>query len=501
MLNTRTLPRKDARSPGSAPAFGLTSGSAGNGSDGLPEPVRSSRWTQLTLPVQFLLAGAVVMLAAMTIAGHWVSTSIRAIAVQNAAANAAVFVENFVAPISQELALSDHLSEGSKQKLVDILEGSTLKERILSYKIWGPGGRIIHASNPDIIGRVFQVEEDLRQALAGGISASFKALERAESQAEALLGVPLLEVYLPLRETRTNEVIAVIEFYERADQLERDLFTAALQSWLTVGATFLISGSCLFWIVQAGGRQIRSQRTQLKAQLEETRRVGEQNAMLQRKAVTASARASAKAERTLRQLGADLHDGPAQYLSLAALRLEGAFPGTPEQAAIKEEIRQSLNHAMREIRALSRGLALPDLDTQKLGALITQAVTAQHGPLNGRNALSIRGDAGTEIGYAQKLCVYRFLQEGLSNAARHAPAAAVSVHCRIRARSVEVVVADDGPGFDTATALRLRAEGGQGLLGLYDRVESIGGSMRVDSRRPGGTTLSISLPIGEHDAR
>ncbi|MFY0312399.1 sensor histidine kinase [Leisingera sp. D0M16] len=462
-------------------------------------PAKNSRWTQLTLPVQFLLAGAVVMLIAMSIVGYWVSTSIRIIAVQNAAANAAVFVESFIAPISQELALSDHLSDSSKRALVNILEGSSLRERIVSYKIWGPDSRIIHASNPDVIGLQFWPEDGLKEALEGRVSASFKGLNGPENAAEAQLEMPLLEVYLPLRETSSNEIIAVIEFYERADELERNLFAATLQSWLMVGATFLVSGMCLFWIVQAGGRKIRSQRAQLKSQLEETRRVGEQNATLQKKAVTASARASAKAERTLRQLGADLHDGPAQYLSLAALRLENAFAAGSEQDAVKEEVREWLNRAMSEIRTLSRGLALPDLDGQKLDTLVRQAVHSQRRLNRRKNVLSIQGDVNVDIGYAQKLCVYRFLQEGLSNAARHAPEAAVSVQCRIGRKALQVIITDDGPGFDTTTALRVRAEGGQGLLGLYDRVESIGGSMSVDSRRPGGTILTIGLPIEGHE--
>ena len=62
---------------------------------------------------------------------------------------------------------------------------------------------------------------------------------------------------------------------------------------------------------------------------------------------------------------------------------------------------------------------------------------------------------------------------------------------------LEVVLSDDGPGFDPAVALRLRAEGGQGLLGLVDRLESIGGTMTIGSVPGQGTTLSIRVPTEE----
>ena len=69
------------------------------------------------------------------------------------------------------------------------------------------------------------------------------------SAAEAALGIPLLEVYSPIRELWSGEIIAVAEFYERADQLEMDLAKARRTSWLVVGSAFLASTVVLFCIV------------------------------------------------------------------------------------------------------------------------------------------------------------------------------------------------------------------------------------------------------------
>ena len=454
-------------------------------------------WLGLGLPGQFLLAGAAVMTVAMLIVGTWVASSIRQTIVQNAALNAVEFVENFITPIGQELAHGDTLSDPAILALEEILARPSVSERVLSYKLWSPDGRVVHASNPEIIGQVFSPSHEFLAAVAGEVSASYESLDAPESAAEARMDTPLLEVYMPLRELWTSEIIGVVEFYENASKLRTELFNARLKSWAIVGATFVASGLLLFGIVQAGGRTIREQSEMLKAQLDLTQRIGAQNAELQRRAVSASARATVQFERMLRQLGADLHDGPAQYLALAALRLDDAIERGDARTGLGSEIRASLDHAMREIRLLSRGLALPDLDTQTPGTLIRRAVDAHREKVPSDVTLDVQMGPDVVLGHAQKLCIYRFLQESLSNAARHAPGAAVRVTCKAGGDQLVLTVADNGPGFDPAQVRRLRAEGGQGLTGLQDRLESIGGTLTIASAPGQGTELTISLPIEE----
>jgi hypothetical protein len=89
--------------------------------------------------------------------------------------------------------------------------------------------------------------------MSGAIAWSFEVLDDLENEAEAALGVPLLEVYSPIRQAWTGDVIAVAEFYERAEGLAADIQSARRTSWIVVGGTFLASGIILFGIVQAGG--------------------------------------------------------------------------------------------------------------------------------------------------------------------------------------------------------------------------------------------------------
>jgi signal transduction histidine kinase len=95
-----------------------------------------------------------------------------------------------------------------------------------------------------------------------------------------------------------------------------------------------------------------------------------------------------------------------------------------------------------------------------------------------------------------RICGYRFLQEGLSNAARHAPDAQVKVVVEASAEAISAVVLDDGPGFEPGQRGSRKAEGGQGLAGLRDRAESLGGSLEIASGAE-GTKLSLTLPLGK----
>ncbi len=150
-------------------------------------------------------------------------------------------MESVVSPLSQELAHGDRFSDQASLALDEIFMTQPMRDRIVSYKFWKQGGVIAHASDTDIIGKRFNPTDDLRRAWSGEISGSFEELDHAESAAEAALGIPLLEVYSPIRELWSGEIIAVAEFNERADQLEIDLAKARRTSWLIVGSPGLAS--------------------------------------------------------------------------------------------------------------------------------------------------------------------------------------------------------------------------------------------------------------------
>jgi signal transduction histidine kinase len=436
------------------------------------------------------------MLAAMLVIGAWITGRIEDSVVSNTASAAALYLESFFSPLSQELAANDRLSEPASRALDEVFAATGVGQRIVSFKIWKPGGLIAHASDPALVGRRFAPKAELQAAWAGRVSGSFDDLDDPENAGEAGLGLPLLEVYSPLHEVWSGKIIAVAEFYEVASDLERDLADARRKSWLLVAGTFLASGLMLLGIVRAGSRTIARQKAELEAQIGESRAIAAQNVELRQRAIDASARATAQAERSLRRVCADLHDGPAQYVALAAMRLDSLVPATEAGRREAAALGEALQTALGEIRALSRGLSLPELDRLSLAEVARRAVGAHLRPAGPAVRLAYRGPEDPPVGESARICLYRFLQEGLSNASRHAPGAEVSVEVEVADGRLTAVVADEGPGFDPA-APGATGGGGQGLDGLRDRAESLGGGFRVESAPGRGTRLTLTLGLGK----
>ena len=459
--------------------------------------IHEAGWGRWSLPLQFLLAGAVVMVLAMLAVGFWVASRIEQGVVESSAVAAADYVETFIAPLGEDFALGPPLAEPARRALEAAFASPSVADRIVSYKIWRPDGLVLMASDTEIIGQRFAEADDLKRAWTGKVAASYEDFGDPEDDREAALGIPLLEVYSPLHAYFSGEVTAVVEFYQDGTALAEALADARRKSWLVVGGAFLGSGVLLFGIVQAGGRTIDRQRRMLETQLAETRAVSAQNVELKRRVVGASSRATAQTERAMRQLGADLHDGPGQHLALAALRLDALLPETERGSEDAQAVRASLDQALAEIRALSRGLAIPDLDEIDMATAIERAVQEHRRKTGMEVALQGVPPTGPGHDYARKLCAYRFLQEALSNAARHAGTGAATVRVESSDTGLSISVRDDGPGFDRTEALRLRQDGGQGLLGLIDRAESLGGAVAIDSATGRGACITLTLPTEE----
>ena len=453
-------------------------------------------WMRLSLPGQFMLAGGTVMLVAMIAVGSWVSHRIEQAAVQNFAITAANYVESFISPVTQDLADGTELSEPAQQAMVEIFSGKALSERIVSYKIWKKGGLVVHASDQSLVGQNFEPSDDLRAAWRGEVSASFEDLNDPEDASEASLGVPLLEVYSPIHEVFSGEIIAVAEFYERADALQIELSDAQRTSWMVVGSAFALSGLLLIGIVRAGGRTIEAQRAELRTQLAASEKLAIQNDTLRKRAITANQRATAQTEQTIRRVGSDLHDGPAQHLSFAALRLDSAL-GRDGSSGVRNEIRSSLDKALEEIRAISRGLALPELEELDVAGLVRRAVTERETQSGLSVELRFEGAEPKALSYAEKLCIYRFLQEGLSNAFRHGKVENAVVTVIGALECVKIRIEDAGVGFDVHDPVPLDESGGQGLIGLRDRAESIGGTLNIESGIGAGTILTLEIATEE----
>ncbi len=450
---------------------------------------RRKGWEGLSLARQFALAGGVVMLAATLLVGWFVSGRIEEVVVRNTANATALYMESFVAPLTQDLAREDSLSDESRANIGALLEGTALGRRVVSFKIWREGGLLVDASNTELVGQRFAPTDNLKLAWAGEVRADFEDTADPEDTNEDALGVPLLEIYSPIREIETGRVIAVAEFYEVATQLKSDLARARLASWGTVALVMLVIGASLFAVVLRGSRTIDNQLAALAE-------LSSRNVSLRLRVQGAAARFAAMNDQTLRRIGADLHDGPAQQMGFAALRLDALRKAAgPDAGAAVDEVARAVKDAIAEVRTISRGLSLPDIDRRPLGDLIEGLADAHKARTGAEVEVSCRIEPGVDLPEAAKICIYRFVQEGLNNGWRHAEGRGQTVHLVLQGDDLSLIVADAGPGF-AAPPPGAGADGTTlGLAGLADRVESLGGHFTARNRKGGGAELVMRLDL------
>lgn len=456
------------------------------------------RWQEMSLARQFALAGGVVMLVAMVVVGFWVSTRIEKAVVRNTATATAVYMESLIAPLLQGHALDDRLPPAAEAELHRILKETALGERVASFKLWRADGLVLDASNEALKGQRFPITENLRLAAAGEVQADFDETGDEEDAAEAALRVPLLEIYGPIRDLRSGEVVAVAEFYERGTRLERDIGLARLGSLAAVASVMTTIGLALFVIVLRGSRTIDRQVGAL-------RDMAVHNLALRRRVQGAAARFAALNDQTLRRIGADLHDGPVQMMSFAALRLDALRRHVPEGVGRQEldAVEAALRESIVELRNISRGMSLPDLERKPVESLMRSLAEAQ--AARGGMAVEVTADLDDEATLPPevKTCLYRVAQEGLTNAWRHGGGSTAELAVRLKDGVLTLSVMDRGPGFPAAeTAPEGDGDGGGdggglGLAGLADRVESLGGQLLKLPRTGGGAELRMVLDLRE----
>lgn len=195
----------------------------------------------------------------------------------------------------------------------------------------------------------------------------------------------------------------------------------------------------------------------------------------------------------MRRISAELHDGPAQALALASLRLDALMrrASVPRDDEEARNLRSTLEEALRDVRNLCRGLTLPQLEGRTLAETLEMAISAheRRTETTVERAFGPDGWLSRPLPHPILICVYRFVQEGLMNAFRHASGRDVGVSCGGPEDRLSVTISDSGPGFDPEAP-----RDGLGLSGLRERVQSIGGDFEIESSPSKGTSLIMILP-------
>lgn len=444
------------------------------------------RWKVQSLARQFLLAGGLVSLAALLLVGVFVTSVIEAAVTRHAAATTALYVDSVIAPLLPDMRTNRELEDSVSRALDETLGNGALGNRLVGFRLLHPDGTVLYANGDQLAHRRNDPDENLAAAWQGQVTAEYLP---GGSDGER----PLLRIYNPILQPWSGDVVAVSEFHEIATDFERGLRVARVRSWLAVLVVTLGFFLALSAIMLRGSRTIDRQSRTLQQRVRELSELLAQNRALHARVQRASQRVAALNESHLRKIGADLHDGPAQLVALAALRLDTAATGPKASARKREqelaEIKANLDEALDEIRSISSGLVLPRIEAAELPEILTKVVRAHEHRTGTPVKLSL-SDRAPPLPPSAKICVYRFVQEALNNSYRHGGGKGQRVEQAGEDGCITVEVADDGPGFDPAA---VRPDG-LGLSGLRERVESLGGRFSVESSG-NGTRVKMFLRL------
>jgi signal transduction histidine kinase len=209
---------------------------------------------------------------------------------------------------------------------------------------------------------------------------------------------------------------------------------------------------------------------ELKARLEELR--------------GSRARVIAAGQTERQRLERDLHDGAQQRLialSLELSLLEQRLSGDPESCARLDQARGEIGRSLEELRDVARGIHPAVLSGHGLEVALESMVVRAPLPVR------LRVDLAGRLRESHEVAAYYVVSESLANIGKHAQASSATVEVAQSHGQVVVEVIDNGVGgADT--------EGGTGLRGLADRVEALGGRLRVWTPIGGGTRVRAEIP-------
>ncbi|MCB0125810.1 MAG: PAS domain S-box protein, partial [Caldilineaceae bacterium] len=202
-----------------------------------------------------------------------------------------------------------------------------------------------------------------------------------------------------------------------------------------------------------------------------------------------------------RRIARDLHDSLGQHLvaldiGLKTIQMLNGYPADVE--ARIQALRAMVQQMDTEVERLTVALRPPALDDLGLPDALRRHVHQWTADSDIAIDLHIRGLVGHRLPAEVETAIFRIAQEALTNIRKHARATHVSLLLEQRSGEVQVIVEDNGQGFDVAT---VQATDGKrthlGLNGMRERAALIGGHLEVESKPGTGTTLYLHVLLAE----
>lgn len=198
-----------------------------------------------------------------------------------------------------------------------------------------------------------------------------------------------------------------------------------------------------------------------------------------------------------RRLAQELHDGVGQSLYTISIALQAIerFVKEPKLEEYLDEVRKELDKVMGDIKSYSYQLRPQSLDNLGLSATIKgiiQVLEKSHPSLT----IEFFSDIHQRLPSLVEINMYRVIQEALHNISKYAEATSVMLYIIEQKNNIIFKICDDGTGFD----VKARKQEGLGLMHMKERVNQLGGTLHITSKKGIGTTIEGEIPLSDSDA-
>lgn len=237
----------------------------------------------------------------------------------------------------------------------------------------------------------------------------------------------------------------------------------------------------------------------LTGEIEQRKRAQRRIRRYQRRLRSLASAVSLAEERERRRLAVDLHDSLSQLLNLAKMRLEAINNGEEGNGQTQkslEQVRGLVEKAELSARSLTFDLSPPVLYDLGLVPALEWLVDRMSRRYD--LAITLTGEENLPpLDESVRVILFRCAQELLTNVAKHAQATEANVDVSVSDTGIQVIVSDNGRGFDPESAAKRKARtsGGFGLFSIQERLRHLGGRVRIHSGPESGSTIELILPI------
>jgi signal transduction histidine kinase len=195
---------------------------------------------------------------------------------------------------------------------------------------------------------------------------------------------------------------------------------------------------------------------------------------------------------TLNTISQEIHDNVGQLLSLTKMQLNLLEQSPDKDDNLVREAKDNISKAMTDLRDLAKGMSS---DRIKLLGLF-DSVVQEASRINKVGSLQVDVSSignKQEPEHQKQLVLFRVIQECFQNIIKHAQANHVLVTFTYQLDSFDVVIKDDGVGFDYHPGSP--SSEGLGLMNIFNRIHLVGGEVTLNSSPGAGTSVHIKVPL------